>query len=76
MNSIIVRGAYYCPSAVKAICNHLHIRTNSSIMGVPDTCFKFPFSMISGCRLVVQDPSDELRNRFTQRLSKVIKKLG
>jgi hypothetical protein len=76
IHSVIVRGAYYCPSAVRAITEHLKISLNSTIMGVPDTVFKFPFAKISGCRLVVQDASPAVRRKVIARLSEVVKNMS
>ncbi len=70
-----MRGAYFCPSAVRAIVTHLKIRMNDAIMGVPDTMFRFPFSEIGGCRLVVQDTSPAVRNKVIHHLDEVLKKM-
>lgn len=73
---VIVRGGYYCPSAAIVVLDYLKIRTNNSIMGVPDTYFKFPFSKINGCRLIVQDASQSVRRKVIFHLSKVLKKIN
>ncbi len=75
VHSIVVRGAFFCPSAVKTVLDHLHVRMNNVIMGIPDTEFLFPFAKISGCRLVVPDASPELRNQVMYRLTEVVRKM-
>lgn len=68
IHTIIIRGAYYCPSAVNAVSEHLKLPINNTIMGVPDTCFKFSFSKIRGCRLVIQDAPSAVRRKVIQHL--------
>ena len=71
-----MRGAYFCPSAVKTVVDHLNIRMNNVIMGIPDTQFLFPFAKISGCRLVVQDAPPQIRNQVIYRMTQVLKKMN
>jgi len=73
IHSIIVRGQYFCPSAIKALVKHLNLELNNCIMGVPDTKFKFPFSKISGVRIAVMDQDLSVRTRVIRHLEKVIK---
>ncbi len=53
IHCIVVRGAYFCPSAVDCLSKHLNVSKNSMIMGVPDAKFPFPFAMLRGVRLAV-----------------------
>ena len=73
IHSIIVRGMFFCPSAVKALVKHLDLDLNNCIMGVPDTTFKFPFAKISGVRIAVKDQDLSVRTRVIRHLEKVIK---
>jgi hypothetical protein len=75
IHTIVIRGAFFCPSAVKSVLDYLHIRMNNVIMGIPDSEFLFPFAKISGCRLVIPDASPELRNQVMLRLTQVIKQM-
>jgi hypothetical protein len=75
IHSVIVRGAYYCPSAIHSITDYLNISLNSTIMGVPDAFFQFPFAKISGCRLVVQEASPVVRRNAIYHFAEVVEEM-
>jgi hypothetical protein len=69
---MIVRGAYFCPSAVHCIAAYLQIPTNNMILGVPDTDFAFPLSKLKGVRIAVPRSDKAIRDNTCAHLRDII----
>jgi hypothetical protein len=72
IHCIIVRGAYFCPSALDCLSEHIGVPKNAMIMGVPDMKFNFPFAKLNGVRLSVSAPDPVLASQASAHMYDVL----
>lgn len=67
-----MRGAYFCPSALNCLSEHLGVAKNAMVMGVPDMKFDFPFAKLNGVRLGVSSPDPVLTAQASMHMFDVL----
>jgi hypothetical protein len=72
IHCLVVRGAYFCPTALDCLSDHLGVTKNCMIMGVPDMKFQFPFARLNGVRLAVATPDPVLTAQTTMHMYDVL----
>jgi hypothetical protein len=72
IHCLVVRGAYFCPTALDCLSEHLGVTKNCMIMGVPDMKFQFPFARLNGVRLAVSTPDPVLTAQTTMHMYDVL----
>lgn len=72
IHCIIVRGAFFCPSALDCLSEHIGVAKNAMIMGVPDMKFNFPFAKLNGVRLSVSAPDPVLASQASAHMYDVL----
>jgi hypothetical protein len=72
ISCIIIRGLYFCPSAVRSTAEYLQIPTNNMIIGTPASDFPFPLAKLNGVRMAVPRSDPAIRKNICARLRSVL----